>query len=78
MWPSLFGAGWVWNAVLSAALAAGVIAVIPVLVRGARRAGRHGTSADDSLQTIWHRFEEGDLTRWEFERLVSSPRAGVH
>lgn len=63
MWPDLFGPGWIWG-VLSAlgllALFVGLVLVLgdPVV----------SDNATDAVQRIWHRYEQGDLTRPEFER----------
>ncbi len=71
MWPYLFGSGWLWNVLASAGALAVAIAVIRAsLVRGENGNGRP-LAGQDCLQGVWHRYEEGDLTTWEFARLVS-------
>lgn len=72
MWPHLFGPSWVWDVVLSTALVAGIIVAIAVLLAGTEQPVRHAGATHDWLQTAWHRYEQGDLTPWEFERLVTS------
>lgn len=71
MWPYLFGSGWIWNVLVSAGFLAIIIAGIgAVLVRTEDRDGR-GRHGRDGLQRIWGQYEEGDLTPWEFARLMS-------
>ncbi len=65
MWPDLFGPGWVRDVLLSAGLLAGVIAVVAMVERSHKRL----EAKSDPLQEIWRRYEQGDLTQWEFERL---------
>jgi hypothetical protein len=77
MWPHLFGQGWVGDALLSAGLLAGILIAIAVLSAGTRQPAGRAEAAHDWLQTVWHRYEQGDLTPWEFERLVTSPPAPV-
>ncbi len=63
MWSDLFGPGWIWG-VLSAL---GLFVFYVWLVVLADR--RVPDNAPDTVQVLWHRYEQGDLTRWEFERL---------
>jgi hypothetical protein len=72
MWPYLFGSGWIWDALLSAGFLALVVAAIAVLLGEADQTAERRGGARDRLQHTWHRYEEGDLTAWEFARLVSS------
>jgi|GEM_PF-3253859 len=76
MWPQLFGSGWVGDVLLSAALLAGIIVAIAVLLAGTEQPAGRTDLEHDWLQTVWHRYEQGDLTPWEFERLVT-PRPGA-
>jgi hypothetical protein len=76
MWPYLFGSGWLWDAALSAGVVAAIVlAIAVVLARRQRRAG-HAGAAHDRIQTIWHAYEQGDLTEWEFARLIT-PRPAM-
>lgn len=77
MWPSLLGPSWVWDVLLSVALLAGIIVAIAVLLAPREEPRGQRDAAHDWLQTVWHRYEQGDLTPWEFERLVSgsAPRS---
>lgn len=77
MWPYLFGSGWLWNAVLSAALVGWIIIGIAVLVAPARKPAGYADAALDRIQRIWHAYEQGDLTEWEFARLIS-PRHAMY
>ncbi len=65
MWPDLFGPGWVWGVLLSSGLLGSLIVLLKMLQRST--GVQEGT--DDPLQVIWRRYEQGDLTQWEFERL---------
>jgi hypothetical protein len=76
MWPYLFGSGWIWNVLVSAGVLAAAIAVIRTLLVGANDDGGKESAGRDRRQWIWHRYEEGDLTPWEFARLIS-PRPAV-
>ena len=75
MWPYLvgsewFGSEWLWDAVLSAALVA-VVAAIAVRAASRREPAGNARAAQDRIQRIWHAHEQGDLTEWEFARLIS-------
>jgi hypothetical protein len=72
MWPHLFGPGWVGDVLLSAALLAAIIVAIAVLLARTEQPAGRADAAHDWIQTVWHRYEQGDLTPWEFERLVNS------
>lgn len=71
MWPQLFGSGWLGDVLLSAALLTGIIVAIGVLLAGTEQPARRADLEHDWLQTVWHRYEQGDLTPWEFERLAT-------
>lgn len=71
MWSHLFGPGWVGDVLLSAGLLAAIIIAIAVLLSGTDQPAGHADGARDWVQTAWHRYEQGDLTPWEFERLVN-------
>jgi hypothetical protein len=66
MWPELFGSGWVWNVLVSVSSVACFL-TLGWLVVGARLPQR----ISDPLQRLCLRYEQGDLTRYEFERLNS-------
>lgn len=70
MWPYLFGTGWTWDAALSAGLIV-VIALAAVLLVPRREPAGYADPAHDRVQRIWHSYEQGDLTEWEFARLNS-------
>ncbi len=72
MWPHLVGSGWVGDVLLSAGLLVGIIAAIAVLLARTEQPAGRADLTHDWLQTVWHRYEQGDLTPWEFERLVAS------
>lgn len=63
MWPDLFGPGWIWGVLI----AAGFFAFFLALVWLAADSGpvRH---AVDPVQATWRQYEQGELTRQEFER----------
>ena len=74
MWPYLFGPGWPWEAALSAGVVAAIVLAIAVMLL--RRQAGHADAAHDRIQMIWHAYEQGDLTEWEFARLIT-PRPAV-
>lgn len=66
MWPSMFGPGWGWGAGIALAflcLALGVLGFLLLIIN------KPPGDTDGSSERLWHRFEEGDITRAEFERL---------
>jgi hypothetical protein len=65
MWPSMFGPGWPWGVLVVLAFVALMGLCLAWVVRSERPPAMPGTPPDDP----WHRYEEGDLTRQEFERL---------
>lgn len=69
MWTDGLGLGW-----LLAGLAAA--AVLGALVMSIVALGRRSPSGDaDPVMDLWHRYEIGDLTRPEFDRLRRRVRA---
>lgn len=74
MWPYLFGSGWLWEAALSAGVVAAIVLAIAVIL--SRRQAGQADAAHDRIQMIWHAYEQGDLTEWEFARLIT-PRPAV-
>ncbi len=50
--------------------ACGILAACVALVSVFGRAGRPDAEFE-AFQELWRRYEQGDLTRWEFERLTS-------
>ncbi len=72
MWPTLLGSGWIWSALVAAALVCFIVGVLGFLFLITVRPPRQ---TSDEFDEIWHRYEEGDLTRPEFERSVR--RRGV-
>lgn len=75
MWPYLFGSSWVWDTVLSAVLVAAVIAGVALLLAPRRESAGYAEAAQDRTQRVWHAYEQGDLTEWEFARLMSPRHA---
>jgi hypothetical protein len=64
MWPALFGSGWIWSALVAAALLCFIVGVLGFLFLITVRPPRQVSE----LERDWHLYEEGDLTRSEFER----------
>ena len=69
---NLWGAGWWWGVII----ALGVIESVfgGMIVFGSVRT--HAPRADP-LRGLWGRYEQGDLTSWEFERLIRTGNAAV-
>jgi hypothetical protein len=65
MWPDLFGSGWVWGVLLSFGVLGALIGALVWL----EILTRQPAEVDDTVQRVWHRYEQGDLTRAEFDRL---------
>ncbi len=66
MWPMIFGPGWIWGVLVALGLSCIIIGVLGFLLLVlSNRPGKHPSSLDEA----WHRYEEGDITREEFERL---------
>lgn len=76
MWPYLFGSGWLWDTLLSAGILAGIIVACAVLLAPQDEPARPVDAVHDRLQTVWHAYEQGDLTEWEFARLIT-PRPAM-
>jgi len=72
MWPYLFGSGWLWEVALSAGLVAAIIFAIAVMLAPREQPAGYAAAAQDRIQTIWHAYEQGDLTEWEFARVITS------
>lgn len=64
MWPALFGSGWVWSALVAGALLCFLVGVLGFLFLITARPPRQASELDQD----WHLYEEGALTRPEFER----------
>jgi hypothetical protein len=73
MWPMLFGAGWIWSALSAAALMSFIVGVLGFLFLITVKPARQ---TSDEFDELWHRYEEGDLTRSEFERTLGGGAAG--
>lgn len=77
MWPDLMGPGWDWQVLMAVGLMGGVVATLRALAMAANRPEEPGRP--DLLLSLWHRYEEGDLTRREYDRLrrlaLSGPEA---
>ncbi len=72
MWPDLFGPGWQW--MVLGAFGLGTLMMLPIAVAmGTRQRAAHDAALRPEL-VIWHRYEQGDLTRKEFERLLARVR----
>ncbi len=71
MWPSLFGLGWTWELLVALAMLGIVLGGLGLMFSLLRRP----KETPDAFDQIWHRFEEGDLTREEFEQLRQAGRA---
>jgi hypothetical protein len=75
MWPDLMGPGWVQQLMMTVGLLGVVVATLMILAAAASRLD--GAEGPDPLLGLWHRYEEGDLTRQEFDRLRRHlPREG--
>jgi hypothetical protein len=75
MWPDLMGSGWEQQLLMATGILCAVIAALKVLAAAADRPFKE--EGPDPLLTLWHRYEEGDLTRQEFQRLKRSFRAST-
>lgn len=65
MWPTVFGPGWGWGVLVALVILCfllGGLGLMFFILRGPRETA-------EPFDRIWHRVEEGDLTRREFERL---------
>lgn len=72
MWPDLMGSGWEQQLLMAIGILCAVIAALRALAAAADRPFRD--EGPDPLLTLWHRYEEGDLTRQEFQRQKRSLR----
>ncbi len=72
MWPDLMGSGWEQQLLMTIGILGVVIAALRTLAVIADRPFRE--EGPDPFLTLWHRYEEGDLTRQEFQRLRRSLR----
>jgi len=72
MWPDLMGSGWEQQLLMAIGILGVVIAALRTLAVVADR--QFGEESSDPFLTLWHRYEEGDLTRQEFQRLRRSLR----
>lgn len=61
----IVGPGWVWGAIVALALMGMVVSLVGFLLL-VLRPPKHGA---DSANQLWRRYEAGDITREEFERL---------
>jgi len=66
MWPNIFGPGWGWGTLVALAFLCLVLGVLGFLLLVFKEPPR---SVGESSDQLWHRWEEGDITRYEFERL---------
>jgi hypothetical protein len=71
MWPYLFGSGWPRDIALSAGLIGAIVFAIAVVLARREQPAGYPEAAIDRIQTIWHSYEQGDLTEWEFARLIT-------
>ncbi len=76
MWPDLFGPGWLYEVLLSF----GFLGAFAGFLKFLERLYKEPIERPDPLLALWHRYEEGDLTRREFERLrlASRPPSGAY
>ncbi len=72
MWPDLFGTGWGWNVLVSGGSLACFLALVWLF--GDARPLR---GAPDLVQRVWQKYEQGDLTRYEFDRLIGAAAPAV-
>jgi len=69
MWPSVFGLGWgILVALAFLCLILGLLGFLFLIF------SRQPPKTTEAFDGIWHRFEEGDLTREEFGRARSERR----
>ncbi len=66
MWPAVFGPGWVWGILTALALSGIFIGFLGFLFLVLNRGPRMLHELSDQLR---HRYEVGDITREEYERL---------
>jgi hypothetical protein len=63
----MLGSGWVWPVAGTIAVLA-LVGILRLALTAISKIGDTG-GVDPLNDEIWHRYEEGDLTREEFERL---------
>ena len=66
MWPSMFGPGWQWGVLVALSLGClliGLLGFVSLVV------GKPRPEAATPLDQLWHRYEEGDITVEDFDRL---------
>lgn len=56
MWPTLFGSGWIWGALVAGALICFIVGVLGFLVVITAKPPRR---TSDELGETWRRYEEG-------------------
>src|SRR6516225_516414 len=66
MWPDLFGPGWQLQILMAFGLTAVLVGAIGLLWFAA---GHTSPAMPNEMLTTWRRYEVGDLTRQEFERI---------
>jgi len=71
MWPIIFGPGWLWGMLTASLLACILVGFIGFLRLVLKKEAPDASGPNE----LWHRYEEGDLTREEFERLSRQRRA---
>ncbi len=76
MWPSIFGPGWGWGMLVALVFLCLVLGVLGFLLLVINRSPQN---VDESIDQLWHRLEEGDITPGEFERRnrAIQPKLGV-
>lgn len=72
MWPGLFGLGWTWGVLVALAMLIVILGGLGTMFHLLRRP----SDTPSVFDRIWRRFEEGDLTRAEFERLRRAAHLG--
>jgi hypothetical protein len=72
MWPSLFADGWIWGILVALGMLCIIFGGLGLMFYLLRRP----PETREPIDRIWHRFEDGDLTREEFERLRQGARSG--
>jgi len=71
MWPDLLGPGWQLQFLMALGLMAVLVGVIGLLWVAA---GHTSPISPDQVLAAWRRYEVGDLTRQEFERVRAASR----
>lgn len=73
MWPNVFGPGWLLMALAALGMLLFLIALVYSLWAAAVMRGSEIAVPPD--QDLWRRYEAGDLTRVEFDRLRKRKKA---